>query len=558
MIGHISIRDFAIIENIDIDLHAGFNVLTGETGSGKSIIIEAVSLAFGARADTSMVRTGTGKALIQVVIDEDELPEDLRTGIELISREISAAGKSICRVNGEIVTLAQLAASAARLADIHGQYDHQSLLDPENHIGIIDAFRTGMTAAAAERVRNDYENYAVARKNLNEILSQEALSRRELDFITYEVDEIEKARLVPGEHAELKEQIALMQNSEKIFAALSDADNALSAEGGAVDGIANALSAVRLIAEYSADYAETERALANSYFELTEAARRIGNALDHTDFSQRSIDEAIARLDTIDRLIAKYGAAHADADAETAVLSHLDAARKKLDSFENIDARKAELNAALENSIAALAKSSRALHTLRVESAELLSARVKEQLTELNFKDAQFAARFEELPESDAELSKRFSAGGVDKVEFVFTANKGQPLRPIAKVASGGEMSRVMLAIKTVTGDFDGIPTMIFDEIDTGISGVTASVVGEKLKRMSATRQIVCITHLPQIAGFAGHHYLIEKSSDESSTRATVRELDGDEKITAIARLIGGKTITPATLESAQELMREE
>jgi DNA repair protein RecN (Recombination protein N) len=557
MIRHISIRDFAIIENIDIDLYAGFNVITGETGAGKSIIIEAVSLAFGARADTTMVRTGTNKALIQVVIDEDELPEDMRTGIELISREISAAGKSICRINGEIVTLAQLAASAAKLADIHGQYDHQSLLDPENHIDIIDAFRSDVIAPAAERVRNDYGAYAEARKNLSELLSQEALSRRELDFVAYEVQEIEKAHVVPGEHAELKEQVALMQNSEKIFAALSEANNALSTESGAVDCIANALSAIRPIAEYSADYAETERSLANSYFELTEAARRIGNALDHTDFSQRSIDEAIARLDTIDRLIAKYGTAQTGAEAETAVLSHLDEARKKLDSFETIDVRKAELSATLEHSVSALAKSSRTLHGLRAESAELLSARVKEQLMELNFKDAQFAARFEELPEDDAELAKRFTGGGTDKVEFVFTANKGQSLRPIAKVASGGEMSRVMLAIKTVTGDFDGIPTMIFDEIDTGISGVTASVVGEKLKRMSATRQIVCITHLPQIAGFADHHYLIEKASDENSTRATVRELDGDEKITAIARLIGGKTITPATLESAQELMRE-
>jgi DNA repair protein RecN (Recombination protein N) len=553
MIRHISIRDFAIIEHIGIDLGEGFQVITGETGSGKSIIIEAVSLAFGARADRSAVRAGRDKALVQVVIDESGLPECSRTGIELISREISAAGKSLCRVNGEIVTLAQLAEAAAKLADIHGQYDHQSLLYPENHLGLIDAFHAGDIAPAAARVRNGYAAYEEARRNLNALLAQEALSKRELDFVKYEVDEIEKARLVPGEHAELKDRVAVMQNSEKIYAALTAAGEALAGEAGATDMIAEARSQMRGIAEYGALYAEAERTLSDCYFELAEAAEKINASLDRMDFSQHSIDEAIARLDAIDRLIAKYGSA--EASDETAVLAHLEEAREKLDSFENIDARKAELAAKLGEASEALAASSQALHELRTRAAEELSNLVLEQLADLNFKDAKFSARFEELPMDDNELAKRFGPDGVDTAEFMFTANKGQPPRPLAKVASGGEMSRVMLAIKTVTGNFDSIPTMIFDEIDTGVSGVTASVVGEKLKAMSKARQIICITHLPQIAGLADEHYLIEKSSDEDATYTTVRKVEGEDRVRSLARLIGGKTVTPATLESARELI---
>jgi DNA repair protein RecN (Recombination protein N) len=560
MISHISIRNFAIIEHIEIDLHDGFNVITGETGSGKSIIIEAVSLAFGARADRSAVRSGCDKALIQVVIDEELLPPEKLLGIELISREISAAGKSICRVNGEIVTLAQLAATASNLADIHGQYDHQSLLDSENHINIIDDFRADIITPAAARVRGDYAAYSGARKNLDALLAREAVSGRELDFVKYEVDEIENAQLRHGEHAELKDRVAVMRNSEKIHDALAAAHESLSSENGAVDLVASARSSVREIADYSAEYAATEKTLSDSYFELSDAAQKIADALEQTDFSQYEIDETIARLDTIDRLIAKYGSVATgnsaeNTSAESAVLAYLDAAREKLDSFESIDERKAELTARLAKTTATLASSSRTLSRIRQEAAKELSDAVLKQLADLNFRDAVFSADFEELPADDNELAKRFTSGGADRAEFLFTANKGQPPRPLAKVASGGEMSRVMLAIKTVTGDFDSIPTMIFDEIDTGISGVTASIVGEKLQAISRTRQIICITHLPQIAAYAEHHYLIEKSSDDSATYTTVTEVNGEERVAAIARLIGGKTVTPTTLASARELI---
>jgi DNA repair protein RecN (Recombination protein N) len=552
MISHISIRDFAIIEHIEIELHNGLNVITGETGSGKSIIIEAVSLAFGARADRTAVRAGRDKALIQVVIDEDSLPVEKRTGIELISREISASGKSICRINGEIVTLTGLTAAAAKLADIHGQYDHQSLLNSDKHIDVIDDFRADIVAPAAERVRQDYADYSTAKNSLSALLTEESVSRRELDFVKYEVGEIENAHLTIGEYADLKDRVAVMQNSEKIHSALIAAHEALSGEIGAVDRIAVARSAIRDIAEYSASYADTEKTLSDSYFELADAAQRITAELDKTDFSQHEIDEAIARLDTIDRLISKYGTV---SGAEASVLAYLDTAREKLDSFENIDARKAELTTKLAEQTEALTASSRALSKLRSEAAEALSAAVLEQLHELNFKDASFSADFEELPADDVSLTKRFSPSGADRVEFLFTANKGQPPRPLAKVASGGEMSRVMLAIKTVTVGFDDIPTMIFDEIDTGISGVTASIVGEKLQHMSRARQIICITHLPQIAACADHHYLIEKSSDDNATYTTITAVSGEERVAAIARLIGGKTITPATLESARDLI---
>lgn len=556
MITHIHIKDFAIIEEIDIDIHPGLNIITGETGAGKSIVIEAVSMALGSRADTALVRSGREKALIQILFDESDLPENRRSGIELLTREISANGKSVCRVNGEIVTLTGLAELTKRLVDIHGQYDHQSLLDAGNHLGIVDAFHAEAIEPARLRVKSQYQAYASIRTEMDALLADEASAQREVDLLRYEVKEIEHVRPVPGEYAILTENLKRMQHSERIFARLTEAYGALSAESpSAIDAAGRARLAVADISDIAEDYKDLSQSLSDCYFELEEIVSTLRGMLDGIDHSTRSIDETIARIDQLDRLINKYAknAEKATDDPLESVIAYRDLAAKRLDNIESLDSRKAELDAALKKTQDGLLRESCVLSRLRKKAAEALDVRVNAELLALNFNNAQFQAAFQNGTE-EPDLAM-LSENGIDRMEFLLSANKGQPLLPVAKVASGGEMSRIMLALKAVVGAFDQIPTMIFDEIDTGVSGVTASIVGEKLREIAQDRQIVCITHLPQIAACADHHFVIEKNSDESATYTTIREVTGEDRVSDIARMLGGRTITPATIAGAEELI---
>jgi DNA repair protein RecN (Recombination protein N) len=553
MISHIFIKDFAIIENIDIDMYPGLNVITGETGAGKSIIIEAVSLALGSRADTAMVRTGKDKALIQLMLDESGLPSENRTDIELLGREISAAGKSVCRVNGEIVTLGQLAAATKRIADIHGQYDHQSLLDPDNHILIVDAYDADEIEPIKARVRADYESYIAAKKRLEELIADETASKRESDILRYEIRDIDATNPVPGEYEELTSRLKVMQNGEKIFEALAEAHKSLAGEDpSAIDGTGNAMNALRRICEFSDEYRDMADLMAEVYHNLTEVSGNIRRHMDLMDFSRQDLDDAISRIDLLDRLIDKYGGVPASSastrksDGIERVVEYRARAEEKLARFENIDEAKETLTDELSQAEKVLRTSSSELTALRARAAAALEKGIDEQLRALNFKNAAFCIKTETVS---------LGANGVDRMEFLLSANKGQPPLPIAKAVSGGEMSRIMLALKAVVGDYDNIPTMIFDEIDSGISGVTAGIVGEKLSKMALNRQIICITHLPQIAAFADHHFVIEKNSDDKTTYTTIGEVAGDGQVAEIARLLGGKNITPNILKSAAELI---
>jgi DNA repair protein RecN (Recombination protein N) len=331
-----------------------------------------------------------------------------------------------------------------------------------------------------------------------------------------------------------------MQNSEKIFAALNKAYQILSGDDAAVGQIAEAKAELESIDSYATEYKDIAEHLANAYYELEETSARIRSHSELADFSQQTLDDTIARIDVIERLVSKYG------EDEESVLTYLSSAEARLDIVENIDERKAELAAALKSTEDNYLKAARELSSLRHSTADNLRVKVDKQLKELNFSDAQFDCEFG---------AGEYSADGIDKVEFLLTANKGQPLRPLARVASGGEMSRIMLALDYVIGEFDGIPSMIFDEIDTGISGITATVVAEKIRKMSNDKQIICITHLPQIAAYASHHFVIHKSSDDHATYTTISEVKGDERVSDIARLLGGKNVTDTTLKSAEELI---
>lgn len=539
MISHIRIKDFAIIDTIDIDFHEGLNIITGETGAGKSIIIEAVSLALGSRADTAFIRSGKEKAIVQMVADLD--------GEEyIITRELSAGGKNLCKINDDIVTLAQLNKLCKRIADVHGQYDHQSLLNPENHLKLIDTYHDKMISPAIEAVSKLYQQYSDVKHELSSLLSNQADAEKRRDFMRYELSEISLAKPNPGEDEELAQRLILMQNSEKIFQNLSTVYEIIQEESPSIsDGLGKTLHLLHDIGSFSEEINAFQTELSDVYYKLEDLTAEIRKYRDNISFSPDELEETISRLNTLDALKRKYGG------SIDKVLEYQEKITHELEKIENIDSIKEQLAKDLSNYENRLASASSELTSLRKISAKEIEKQINAQLKELNFKDACFAVFFYENDNDKLH----FTANGVDRVEFLITTNKGETPKPLVKIASGGEISRIMLAFKQIIGDFDRIPTMIFDEIDVGISGITASIVGKKLLDISKCHQIVCITHLPQIAAFGDHHYKIDKEVSSEVTHTTVVPLSHTEKVREIARLLGGINITDTTLKSAEELI---
>jgi DNA repair protein RecN (Recombination protein N) len=544
MITHIRIRDFAIISEIDVDLQDGLTVITGETGAGKSIIIEAISLALGGKADRTMIRTGKSKAVIQIAA---ELPGDAGEASEyILAREISASGKSLSKINGEIVTLAQLSELAARLADIHGQYDRHSLFKTENHLALIDAYHSRVIGPAKKETSDAWRAYAEAKRALSALLQSEASSARQRDFMRFELDEITKADPRPGEDEALRESLSVLQNGELIYERTAAASEALyEGERPAMDGLGAAMRALRDVSVYSKELADIAQSVADAYYALEDISGALRALRDRTDFSPETLNRVIARLDLIERLCGKYGGSVAK------MLEYKESLVVALDDSESPDERKAALTARLSTCEDELVRACETLHALRRAAADELEERINAELAELHFSGAVFAAHFKDFE----DIRQHLSENGADSVEFLIASNKGQALLPLAKIASGGEMSRILLAFKAVIGDYDGIPTMIFDEIDSGISGITAGTVGVKLLRMAEKRQIICITHLPQIAACGVRHLAIRKSDDGESVRTSIETLDADERVPEIARLLGGANVTETTLKSARELI---
>ncbi|WP_269477327.1 DNA repair protein RecN [Hominibacterium faecale] len=535
MISHISIRDFAIIENVEIDFHEGLNIITGETGAGKSIVIEAVSLALGSRADTAFVRSGKEKAIVQLA--------GTHKGEEyVITREVSAAGKNLCKINGEIVTLGHLNLLCKKLADIHGQYDHQSLLNPDYHIKLVDMYRKDTIGPAKQKVASLYSQYRDISNKLKQLLADAAENQRKRDFMAFELEEIHKAGLAPGEDEALEEEISVLQNSEKIYENLAGAyELANGEEFPALGSMKKALDMIGEIGEYSKELTDIHQQMSESYYIMEELCSQIRECRDRTVFSPEDLDRCISRMETLNSLKRKHNASLEE------IIAYGEELEEKLTQVENIDSLKTELTELKEKCEADLKAACQELSALRKEAAAELEEKILVELGELNFKDAQLSIEFQE--------STEFTDNGTDVVEFMISTNKGEKLKPLSKIASGGEMSRIMLAFKKIVGDYDEIPTMIFDEIDAGISGITASIVGKKLQQIAENHQIICITHLPQIAAYGAHNYKIEKESDDSSTYTTVIHLRPDEKVQEIARLLGGINITDITLQSAKELI---
>lgn len=540
MISRIKIQNFAIIENIDVEFQPGLNIITGETGAGKSIIIEAISLALGSRADTAYVRTGKTKAIIQLVAD-------LNHDEYIITREISATGKSICKVNDEMVTLGYLSQLCKQIADIHGQYDHQSLLNPENHINLVDLYDASAIVPLKEDVLHFYEKYRDCTNQLASLKRNAAERARKIDFMHFELQEIQDATLTIGEDITLEKQILLLQNGEKIFQNLSDSYNTLYDESpSCVDALGRTLKQLEEISSYSADIEELANILSDCYYKVEDLSHDLRKIRDNTSFSPEDLDYAMNRMNEIDKLKIKYG--HSIEE----ILAYRDSLIADLDKIENLDTLNQTLNKELAVYEEKLCTSSRALSSLRKVAASKLENLINKELEELNFHNASIFINFEPL---ESNGKPQYTDNGTDRVEFLIVTNKGDSPKPLAKIASGGEISRIMLAFKRVIGDYDKIPTMIFDEIDSGISGITATIVGKKLLEIAGNHQVICITHLPQIAAHGLHHYRIEKVTDEVSTHTNIVPLSHEEKIREIARLLGGITITETTLKNAEELI---
>lgn len=564
MIRYLSIKNFAIIKDLSLDFGEGLNIITGETGAGKSIIIEAVSMALGARADSTYVRTGADRALIQLVLDEVSPGGDTagsgsgRTAGAagdaadkevILTREILAGGRSTCRIGDEVVTLARLNEFCRKAVDLHGQYDNQALLNPENHINVLDSFdENGEISGAYSKYISDFEEFSALRAELGNLRKSIAENLRKKDFMEFEAGEIAKVNPQPGEDEELAASLSVFQNREKIFSAASKAQACLySGEGSCTELLTAAASEVEKISELSPALGEILNVIRDSCCAIEDAARELSPFIEGEPLSEAEIDSVISRLEAIEALKRKYGGSLDE------VLAYREKLETDLANMENFDYLEEELRKKVAAKYAEAEKSAIGLSEVRKAAGAKLEKEVNRELAELNFKSAQFSVRFEEVPRKNNHYA--LGETGLDIIEFFISTNKGEALKPMAKIASGGEISRIMLAFKKILGDYSNVPTFIFDEIDTGISGRAAAVVAVKLAEIARKHQVICITHLPQIAVMGDAHYLIEKVSDDRETYTQVSLMDEERFVTEVARLSGNVELTDVALANARELI---
>ena len=547
MLSLLHIENIAVIECADISFDSGFNVLTGETGAGKSIVIDAISAILGQRAYRDMIRTGTTKASVRAVFTGvPKLPWFEENGVAydpetIIQREVHLDGKNVCRVNGSLVTVSILNKLGIQLINIHGQHDSASLFDEANHLIFLDDF------AGNEQLRQEYSEKYVAvdrlRREINRMNMDEGEKLRRMETLKYQIEEIEKAELTAGEDEELEARRKLLQNSEKIAKGINETVESLYG-GDDTDGAASLLSAAERalarIAKFSDQISELHEKVADLMYQVQDAAELARDVQYELSYSADELDQIESRLDVIHKLRRKYGTTCAD------ILEFCAKAKKELDEIEFADDHIEQLKKKLKKAEKEAWDAAYKLRENRKETAEKLSARILTELAQLDMPKVQFACQFTELD---------LTPGGADAVAFYMSANIGESLKPMSKVASGGELARIMLAMKNVLAEQDHVNTLIFDEVDTGVSGRAAQKVAEKLKSVARNKQVLCVTHLPQIAAMGDTHLLIAKGERDGRTYTTVTPLDREGRKAELARIIGGASITEITLQSAEEML---
>lgn len=548
MLSLLHIENIAVIESADISFDRGFNVLTGETGAGKSIVIDAIAAILGQRAYRDMIRTGTNKASVRAVFTQvPELPWFAENGVEydpetVVHREVYLDGKNVCRVNGTLVSVTILHKLGIQLINIHGQHDSASLFDEENHLTFLDAF--GDFGQVQADYREKYETVAKLRQEIDRITMDEGEKLRRMETLRYQIGEIEKAELEAGEDDALEDRRKILQNAEKLSDSMQEAVECLYG-GEDTDGasglLAQAEYALARLSRFTDAYAELHDRVSDLMYQVQDVATEVRDVRDDLNYSADELEQIEARLDKIHRLRKKYGASCAD------ILGYLERAKKELDEIEFADDHVERLKKKLKTAEDEAWAAAKLLREKRKETAVYLSSRILTELTQLDMPRVQFQVRFTELD---------LTANGADSVAFYMSANAGEALKPMSKVASGGELARIMLAMKNVLAEKDQVGTLIFDEVDTGVSGRAAQKVAEKLRSVAAHKQVLCVTHLPQLAALANTHLLIAKSERDGRTFTSVTPLDLEGRKRELARIIGGTNITETTLKSAEEMLR--
>ena len=547
MLSSLHIENIAVIERADIDFGPGFNVLTGETGAGKSIIIDSIHAVIGARTSREIVRRGAERAVVSAVFtgtaadgwcrENDIEPEDEL----IIQRRLTPDGKSSCRVGGVPVSAQQLRELGARLLDVHGQNDGRQLLDEGRHLAYLDAF--GVPEEAREEYSRRYAAFCEVKREISRLTIGDAEAERLTESLRYQIEELENAAIRPGEEEELSARRDLMKNSGKLSEKLDEAYAALYGDDACAVGLASdAAGLVRHVSGYAPELAETERIINDARYMLEDAAERISDLREGLDFSPEEYDRLETRLALLRRLEKKYRT------DEQGLADALESARARLDEIEYAGDRLVKLERELERLRAEVVKSAERLTDCREMEARELEGRIASELRYLSMPSVRFVVELEPVQNADG-----FDANGADTVRFLMSANAGEEPGRISKIASGGELSRIMLAMKSVFAENDPVPSLVFDEIDTGVSGVAAQRVGEKMASLSRSKQVLCITHLPQIAALADTHFSIVKHERGGRTYTEVTRLDREGRLAELARLHGGDVVTEATLRSAQE-----
>lgn len=549
MLRSLHVKNLALIDEIEVEFGEGLNILTGETGAGKSIILGSVNLALGGRYTRDIIRDGADYGFVELTFEIrdpgqierlkalDVFPEE---GMVVLSRRLME-GRSVSRINGETVTMGLLREVSAVLIDIHGQHEHQSLLYKKNHLEILDAFAREEGAGCRQAVQEAYRDYRACEKELEEVSLDESQRAKEMAFLEFEVEEIEKAALQEGEDEELESAYRRMANGRKIAGSALEAYRYTSEDpDSASENLSRAIRALSEAAECDEGARQLQEQLVEVDSLLNDFNRELSDYSKSCEYSEEELYETENRLNEINRLKVKYGGTVGE------ILAYQEQQAGKLEKLQDYEAYLAGLEKKAREAEALLAKACRSLSQVRKSQAAILEEAVQKGLEELNFVDVRFEIHFEEL--------KSYTGNGTDDVEFMISLNPGQPLRPLKDVASGGELSRIMLAIRTVMARRDDIETLIFDEIDVGISGRTAQKVSEKMALIGKTHQVICITHLAQIAAMADAHYVIEKTVEEMETRTRIRRLTEEDSVRELARILGGARITEAVLTNAREM----
>ncbi|MBN6888811.1 DNA repair protein RecN (Recombination protein N) [Cytobacillus horneckiae] len=553
MLNEISIRNFAIIEALSIPFEKGLTVLSGETGAGKSIIIDAVHRLVGGRGSAEFVRHGEDKAEIEGLFLLDDLNHpcykkaeefgiEIEDGMVVLRRDISKNGKSVCRINGKLVTISTLREVGSTLVDIHGQHEHQELMDESRHLPLLDQFGGQKIAKSHNEYENIFRSYDQTMKKINNLTENEQQMAHRLDLIQFQLEEIRNADLKLNEDEELIEEKQKLSNFERIFEALQISFNALQGEQKGMDWVGLAMSQMQTASELDSNFQELSESVSNSFYQLEDSMRTLRNELDLMEYNPGRLNEIEERLNEINGLKRKYG------QSIEATLEYASKIEEEIETILNKETHIEQLQKTAASLREDLLVEGEELSRLRRKTAVNLTKLIHKELKELYMEKTVFEVNFT----MDKET---FSKNGLDIVEFYLSTNPGEPLKPLSKIASGGELSRIMLALKSIFSKHQGVTSIIFDEVDTGVSGRVAQAIAEKIHQVAKDSQVLCISHLPQVAAMADSHLFISKNTKAGRTKTTVKSLGDEEKIKEIGRMISGVEITDLTREHAKELL---